>query len=52
MYYQKRDFPGGLVVRLHAPHTGGMGLVPDQGIKIPHATLHGQKKKKKIGKKF
>ena len=40
------------MVRLHAPNTGGMGLVPDQGIKIPHATLHGQKKKKKKRKEI
>lgn len=35
------------MVRLHVPNTGGMGLVPDQGIKIPHATLRDQKKKRK-----
>ena len=35
------------MLRLHAPNTGGMGLVPDQGIKIPHVTLRDQKKKKK-----
>ena len=34
------------------PIHGGMGLVPDQGIKIPHATLHGQKKKKKKRKEI
>ena len=27
----RRDFPGGLVLRLHAPIAGGLGSVPDQG---------------------
>ena len=26
---------------------GGMGSIPGQGIRIPHAAQHGQKKKKK-----
>jgi len=31
-------------LRLHTSHVGGMGLIPGQGTKIPHARLHGQKK--------
>ena len=31
-------------LRLCAPYAGGMGLIPDQGTKIPHGTA---KKKKK-----
>ena len=27
----RRDFPGGLVLRLHAPIAGGLGSIPDQG---------------------
>ena len=34
-------------LRLHAPNTGGMGLIPSQVIKILHAAWHSQKKKKK-----
>ena len=34
-------------VRLHASTSGGMGSIPAQGTKIPHATPHNQKKKKK-----
>ena len=30
-----------------ASTAGGMGLIPDLGTKILHATHHGQKKKKK-----
>ena len=39
-------------LRLHASNAGGMGLIPGQGTKIPHATGWGQKikLKKKIGK--
>ena len=33
--------------RLRPPNAGGSGLIPGQGTKIPHATLHGQEKKKK-----
>ena len=29
-----------------ASNTGGAGLIPGQGTKIPHAAQHGQKKKK------
>ena len=38
-----RDFPGSPVVKINA---GGMGLLPDQGTKIPHAAQRTQKKKK------
>ena len=39
-------------LRLQAANAGGMGLIPGQGTKIPHATGWGQKikLKKKIGK--
>ena len=30
-------------LRLHAPNTGCMGLIPDWGTKIPHATCCCQK---------
>ena len=33
-------------LRLHASTAGGTGLVPGQGIKIPHAVWCSQKKKK------
>ena len=33
-------------LRLHVSNTGGTGLIPDQGTKIPYAAWHGQKKKK------
>ena len=29
-------------LRFHAPNTGGMGLIPGRGIKIPHAAGHSQ----------
>ena len=32
-------------LRLQAPNAGGTGLIPDQGIKIPHTTQCGPKKK-------
>ena len=33
-------------LQLHAPNAGGMGSIPGWGTKIPHATQHGQKKKR------
>ena len=30
-------------LRLRAPTVGGMGSIPGQGTKIPHAVQHGQK---------
>ena len=45
---KKWEFPGGpVVIGLHAPTAGGMGLIPGRGTKILHAAWHGQKKKKK-----
>ena len=32
-----RDFPDGPELRLHASNAGGLGSIPDWGIKIPHA---------------
>ena len=43
-----RDFPGGPVVKISPSDAGGIGLIPDQGAKIPHAS---QPKKKKTIKK-
>ena len=37
-------------LRLHASNTGGAGSIPGLGNKIPHATGHGQKKRK--GREF
>ena len=34
-------------LRFHASIAGGMGSIPGQGTKIPHATWHSQLKKKK-----
>ena len=33
-----RDFPGGPVVKNLPSNVGDAGLIPHQGIKIPHAT--------------
>ena len=35
MYH--RDFPGGPVFKALPSNAGGVGLIPDQGAKIPHA---------------
>ena len=43
-----RDFPGSPVVKINA---GGMGLLPDQGTKIPHAAQCRKKKKKNTNTK-
>jgi len=32
------DFPGGPVVKTLLSNAGGVGLIPDQGGKIPHAS--------------
>ena len=37
------DFPGGPVVKTLCFQWGGMGLIPGQGTKIPHATWHSWK---------
>ena len=34
-------------LRLHISTAGDMGLIPGEGTRIPQATWHGQKKKKK-----
>ena len=34
-------------LRLHAPNAGGIGLIPGQGTKTPHAIWSGKSKKKK-----
>ena len=47
---EKKTLGTSLVVqwlRLLAPNAGGMGPIPGQGTKIPHATWHDQKKKKR-----
>ena len=36
-----------MVKTLNFQCRGGVGLIPDQGTKIPHAVWHNQKKKKK-----
>ena len=36
-------------LRHHASNAGGMGLILDQGTKIPQAPQHGQKKKRRKG---
>ena len=41
-----RDLPGSPWLRLHASNAGGVGSIPGQGTKIPHAVWHSQKKKK------
>ena len=40
-----RDFPGSPVVKINA---GGMGLLPDQGTKIPHGTGEKTNKQKRM----
>ena len=51
---RKQEFPGGPVVGTRHFHCGGLGSIPGQGTKIPHAMQCGQKnppKNKKIGPK-
>ena len=43
----KGDFPVVQWLRLCASNAGGAGSIPGQGTKIPHASWHGQKLKKK-----
>ena len=43
----RREFPGGLVVRIPGFDCCGLGSIPGQGTEIPRATWYGQKKKKK-----
>ena len=42
-----RDFPGGPVVKISPSDAGGIGLIPDQGAKIPHASQPKKKNHKK-----
>ena len=35
---QRRDFPGGPVVKTSASNAEGAGLMPGQGAKIPHVS--------------
>ena len=37
------DFPGGPVVNTPPFNAEGKGLIPGQGIKVPHVTWYGQK---------
>lgn len=30
-----KDFPSGLMVKIHASNSGGVGSIPDLGTKIP-----------------
>ena len=47
---KSRDFPGVQRLRLQASTAGGMGSIPGQGTKIPHAAKHGPKKPQKKNK--
>ena len=40
------DFPGGPVVKTLHFNSGGMGSIPGQRTKVPHAAQYGQKIKK------
>ena len=44
---KQRDFPEGIVLRIHALTARGASSVPSQETKIPHAKLCGQNKNKK-----
>ena len=52
MYH--RDFPGGPVFKALPSNAGGVGLIPDQGAKIPHALRpkHQNIKQKQYCNKF
>ena len=54
-YYFKNicgDFPGSPVVKTSASNTGGVGLIPGQGAKIPHASWPKKPKQKQYCNKF
>ena len=38
IHIKHRDFPGGPVVKTSLSNAGGVGLIPGQGTKIPHAS--------------
>ena len=40
----EHDFPGIQRLRLYISNAGGVGLIPDQGTKIPHAAQYSQTK--------
>ena len=42
-----RDFSGNPVIKTPCFQFRGMSSIPGQGTKVPHAKMHGQKKKKK-----
>ena len=44
--YSIRDFPGGPVVKISPSNTGGVGSIPSQGAKIPHASWPKSKTRK------
>lgn len=44
---QSMDLPGAPVVWTPCPHCRGPGSIPGRGIKIPQATRHDPKKRKK-----
>ena len=50
---QKREFPGGPMVKTLHFHSEGLGLIPSQGTKILHAKKNrgGRKRKSKKGGK-
>ena len=41
------DYPGGPVVKTPPSNAGGVGSIPGQGTKVPHAAGCGQKSLKK-----
>ena len=44
------DFPGSVEVETLSFQCRGMGSIPGQGTKIPHAVWHGHKEKKTLKK--
>ena len=44
---ESTDFPGSLVVKIHASSGRGVGLVPGWGTQISHATRCSQEKKER-----
>ena len=47
-----QEFPGSLVVKTSPSNTGGVGSIPGQGAKIPHASKNQTIKHKKYCNKF
>ena len=39
---ERRDFPGGPMVKNPPSNSGDAGLIPGKGTKIPHATTHAE----------